>query len=221
MNLEQEILLKKYADAVMTAPAHLHLTSERDSQLFWNRHITDAIQINDHIPLLYKEEALKVIDVGSGNGIPGIPISILNPAWQVDLLDSDNKKSLFIDTFINIIALKNAHMITSRAEISAQAGLRASYDIAIARALSKLRVSLELCAGFLKVGGVLIVPHGTSWKEELGQDLSILDLLGLSEPEVLEYSVGEANFVLLLFKKKAETPAKYPRRDGMPKKRPL
>jgi 16S rRNA (guanine527-N7)-methyltransferase len=218
---EQDAMLKKYADAVIQAPPHLHLTSSHDVHLFWNRHVADAVQIHENIPSLYKAASRKLIDIGSGNGIPGIPFSILEPTWQVDLLDSDNKKALFIDTFISSNAISNARMIIDRAEIRAHGELRGAYDIVLARALSKLRVSLELCAGFIKVGGVLIVPHGTSWKSELGEDLSILGTLGYDKPIAVPYQVDSIEFVLLAFPKVAETPAKYPRRNGVPKKKPL
>lgn len=221
MNSAQEILLKKYAQAVTEAPQHFHLTSIHDQQIFWDRHIADAVKTLEIIPSLYKADNIHVLDVGTGNGIPGIPFSIFKSNWKIDLLDSDNKKALFIDTFIRNNAINNVRMIQDRAEIKAHSDMRAAYDIVIARALSKLRVTLELCAGFVRTGGILIVPHGTSWKEELGTDLGLLGLLGFDSPEALSYRLESNDFFLLLFKKISPTPEKYPRRDGMPKKRPL
>ncbi len=151
MTIEQEALLKKYAEAVLSAPPHLHLTADRDPELFWNRHIMDAVAILDSIPPLYKEGSMRVLDVGSGNGIPGIPFSIFNPAWKVDVLDSDSKKCGFIESFCMSNAINNVHTIVGRAEAMAHTKMRSSYNIVVARALSKIRVAIELCAALLSL----------------------------------------------------------------------
>src|SRR5258708_6631208 len=141
----QEVVLKKYVDAVLSAPSHLHLTADKDAELFWKRHIMDAVAILECIPANYKEGAQRVLDVGSGNGIPGIPFSVLMPHWSVHMLDSDNKKAGFLESFCNNNAISNASVIVGRSEALAHTDLRSSFDIVVARALSKLRVTLELC----------------------------------------------------------------------------
>jgi 16S rRNA (guanine527-N7)-methyltransferase len=221
MTPEQEGLLKKYVEAVLAAPAHLHLTSDRDFQLFWNRHILDAITLHELIPPPLKRPSNKILDVGSGNGIPGIPISIIEPSWNVDLLDSDNKKFGFIDTFISSNAINNAHIVIGRAETLSHTKMRSSYNIVFARALSKIRVAVELCAAFLKIGGILIVPHGTSWEDELGNNADSLDILGLDMPEPIIYKLGNVEYTAIIFTKISDTPKEYPRSVGIPAKRPL
>ena len=218
---EQEKLLRKYAEAVANAPQHLHLTSERDANLFWDRHVMDAIKLVEVIPPALKRPSNKILDIGSGNGIPGIPISIFNPGWRVDMLDSDNKKCGFIDSFCKSNAILNAHVIVGRAETLAHGPMRSSYYIVFARALSKLRTTIELGAAFVKVGGMLIVPHGTSWEKELGNNADSLDLLGLEMPYSVEYVLGEVKFAAIIFEKIADTPVAYPRAVGIPSKRPL
>jgi len=216
---QQQALLKKYAEAVLAAPQHYHLTSDRDFQTFWNRHVEDALKLHDFIPP-QKDRQTRVLDVGSGNGIPGIPISIIEPSWTVDLLDSDSKKCLFLDTFINNNAINNVHVHAARAELFAKGSNRSAYQIVFARALSKIRVALELTAAQVSLGGVLIVPHGTSWRSELS-DLSILEQLGLSKPEIHTYKLGNNEYFALIFRKESETNDRFPRANGIPSKRPL
>src|SRR4051812_489489 len=97
MEAEQETLLRRYAEEVVSSP--LHLTSDRDLRHFWVRHIEDAVKLLESIPLEQRKVGTRVLDVGSGNGVPGIPTAILNPGWSVELLDSDNKKCGFLDMF--------------------------------------------------------------------------------------------------------------------------
>jgi 16S rRNA (guanine527-N7)-methyltransferase len=221
MDERQNSLLRKYTEAVLSAPAHLHLTSDRDPELFWNRHILDAVAILDTVPPFYKEGNERVLDVGSGNGIPGIPFSILMPSWTVDLVDSDNKKCGFIEAFCTSNAINNAHTVVGRAEYLAHTKMRSSYNIVVARALSKIKVTVELCSAFLKMGGILIVPHGTTWEMELGRNADSLDLLGLDMPEPVRYTLGTIEFTSVMFRKVADTPAAYPRSIGVPSKKPL
>jgi len=221
MTPEQDALLKKFAEAVLTAPAHYHLTSDRDFQLFWNRHIQDAIKLHDLIPAESKRPSNKILDIGSGNGIPGIPISILEPNWEIDLLDSDNKKCGFLDAFCKSNAINNVHVIADRAEALAKTDKRASYYMVFARALSKLRTTLELAGAFLKVGGLLIVPHGTTWEAELEGASNAAKKMGLKFKESIEYKLGGISFWALQFLKVAETPNIYPRDNNNPVKRPL
>src|ERR1035438_5168586 len=116
MTPQQETLLKRYAEAVVGAPAHLHLTSDRDTNRFLSRHVQDAIKLTELIPPQYRRPGLRVLDVGSGNGVPGIPLAILEPSWSVELLDSDTKKCGFLDMFCKSYGVRNARVIVGRAE---------------------------------------------------------------------------------------------------------
>src|SRR5438045_879832 len=102
----QKDLLQKYVNAVMAAPASLGLTATGDPAEFWERHVLDALKIVDLLPRSLQDSPLKVIDVGSGNGIPGIPAAIALPHWQVFTLDSNNKKVGFIDMFCKFNEIK-------------------------------------------------------------------------------------------------------------------
>jgi len=145
----------------------------------------------------------------------------LNPTWSVELLDSDNKKCLFLDTFCKKYAINNCHIIIERAEVLGHQSLRQSCDLAFSRALAKLPTALELASCFVKVGGLLIVPHGTSWESELKESSSAMEILGLKLASASIYELEGIKFCALIFEKTGDTPAQYPRRTGVPTKRPL
>jgi 16S rRNA (guanine527-N7)-methyltransferase len=216
---EQETLLRRYAEEVVNSP--LHLTADRDVRQFWDRHVQDAVKLLEFIPSRYQQSGPRVLDVGSGNGIPGIPVAIMNPSWNVELLDSDNKKCGFLDMFCKKYAINNCRVIVGRAEAFGQAAMRQSYDIVFSRALSKLRTALELTGCFVRVGGTLIVPHGTSWESELKDSSHAIEILGLKLIDTVSYDLGSVKFCALIFSKVGETPAIYPRPIGIPGKKPL
>jgi 16S rRNA (guanine527-N7)-methyltransferase len=161
------------------------------------------------------------LDVGSGNGVPGIPVAILEPSFCIELLDSDSKKYGFLDMFCKKYAIKNCRVIVGRAEVLGQAALRQNYDIVFSRALGKLRVALELAGAFVRVGGILIVPHGTSWESELKESSYALEILGLKLISNKDYELDGVKFWTLAFLKISDTPAIYPRAVGIPDKKPL
>src|SRR4029077_13454371 len=92
------------------------LTATEEPAEFWERHVLDALKIVDLLPKLLHSQTLKVIDVGSGNGVPGIPVAVAIPSWQVFLLDSNSRKSGFIDMFCKYNKIENAHILSGRAE---------------------------------------------------------------------------------------------------------
>ncbi len=220
---DSKVLLEKYVEAVMSAPESLHLTATRDPKEFWQRHVMDALKLIELLPQKDHERKLQVLDVGSGNGIPGIPAAIAVPLWQVTLLDSDNKKCGFLDMFCKNNAIQNVQILPKRAELAAHSSLyREVYHVVYARALGKLPVSLELSSPFLKIGGTLIVPHGTSWPKEIKASEKAMKELGLINQGQRDYALGEGPiFTALLFEKIFPTPEKYPRNVGIPAKRPL
>jgi len=219
----QKQLLEKYVAAVMAAPASLGLTATEDPAEFWERHVLDALKVVELLPRQLQEAPLKVIDVGSGNGVPGIPAAIALPRWQLNLLDSNNKKCGFLDMFCKFNVVKNVRVMAGRAEEFAhQMDMREQFDLAFARALGKLPVALELTLPFLKREGLLIIPHGNSYKAELANSQRALKELGAVHQESIAYQLNATlSFTVLVFKKNHETPERYPRKSGQPRKRPL
>jgi 16S rRNA (guanine527-N7)-methyltransferase len=221
LTTDQESVLRKFAESVVNSPAHLHLTSDRDLQRFWERHVEDGLRLHDIIPKKTVKANLRVLDLGSGNGVPGIPLGILEPGWTICALDSDLKKCGFIDTFCKHNLITNVSVLAGRAEDLAHADIRGSYDVVFARALAKLPVTVELAGAFVAKGGLLIVPHGTSWETDLKKTMKAISALGLAFLRSESYTLGKINYFALLFSKENDTPPSYPRRAGMPQKRPL
>ena len=219
----QKILLDKYVEAVLHAPQSLGLTAAQTAAEFLERHVLDALKLLQLLPPEMLQQELKMLDVGSGNGVPGIPAAIALPKWQVFLLDSNNKKSGFIDMFCKFNSIKNVQVIVARAEAAAHLpAYREQFDLVFARALGKIPTALELCIPFLKPQGLLVIPHGSNYRSELERSQNALEKLQASLQRTSEYQVGRAyKFTALFFKKDQETPDRYPRKEGTPKKTPL
>ena len=207
----------------MAAPASLCLTAAHSPVEFWERHVLDALKMLDLIPKKLRDAELRVIDVGSGNGVPGIVAAIALPNWQVYPLDSNNKKCGFIDMFCKLHAIKNVHVIARRAEdYGHEKTARESFDFGFARALGKLSVALELTLPFIKREGLLAIPHGQSHKEEIARSEKAMKELGAAFQGATPYQLNKnVGFTLLTFLKTHETPEKYPRKSGQPAKHPL
>ena len=216
-------LLDRYVGVVMAASATQSLTGARDAEEFRERHVVDAQKLLEIISEKKSAATTQVLDIGSGNGIPGIVFAILQPDWRISLLDSNNKKALFLESFCNSNDIKNVSVLCDRAETLAhKKELRSTFDIVVARALSKLPVAIEVAAPFLKLNGFLIVPHGTSHQEELDRSEKAMKAVGVVLKEKRAYKLDSGQeFTALIFQKETDTPDIYPRRVGVPDKRPL
>lgn len=163
-----------------------------------------------------------VIDVGTGAGFPGVPLIIACPEIKkMTLLDSLNKRIVFLQEVLDAMDIANAEAIHSRAEDATD--YRENCDIAVSRAVARLSVLLELSLPFVKVGGHFIAMKGPRTAEELAEtDRALLSLGGEIE-EVVEYKIPETDVshTLIIIKKVRETPDKFPRKFAMIKKAPL
>ncbi len=164
-----------------------------------------------------------LIDVGAGAGFPGIPLSIMLPDVEVTLLDSLGKRVDFMASVIRELGL-NARAVHLRAEEAGrQRNMRAAYDIAVSRAVAPLCVLAEFALPLVRIGGKMIAYKGPAWETELSQAERALLLLGGRFRKAQDADIPARNWahVLLEIEKEAPTPEKYPRRPGMPEKRPL
>lgn len=208
-------LVDRYGEAVASAPEHLHLTSAGDRAIFRQRHCEDALV---ELPIVDQLVDKSLIDIGTGNGIPGVVFGLARPDWSVCLVDSNEKKASFIDSFCKVNGVQNIRVICNRAEDLAKTDLRGQFSVVSARALAKLPVALELTGAFARLGGYVIVSHGTSYEAELGTAANAMKVMGLELDRTEKTSTGS---VCLIFKKVVPTPPNYPRRNGVPAKRPL
>jgi 16S rRNA (guanine527-N7)-methyltransferase len=159
---------------------------------------------------------IKVIDIGCGAGFPGIPLKIEFPDIELTLVDSVAKKIDFVDHVIKLLDLKGTKAICGRAEDIAS-DHREMFDHAVSRAVAKLNILCEYCLPFVKVGGSFIAQKGPDIEEEIISAMSAINALGGRLTDKIKVPSG----FLVVIEKIKLTPKEFPRRAGMPAKKPL
>jgi len=176
------------------------------------------------VPLSSKETPLLCIDVGTGAGFPGLPMKILRPALHMTLLESARKKITFLEHLVKCLGLESVKTLWARAEEAGQdAHHRERYDVVLARAVADLAVLVEYCLPLCRKGGCFIAQKGAEVEAELKRAEAATNLLGgkLREVKTLHLPGLKELRSLVLIDKVGQTPVKYPRRPGIPSKRPI
>jgi len=209
----------QYMNVLLDWNTKINLTAITDPEEIILKHFIDSITINRHIL-----EGQKVIDIGTGAGFPGIPLKILNNKTNFTLVDSLNKRILFLDTVKDEIHLENISCIHARVEdLSQDKEYREVFDIITSRAVARLNILVEYMLPFIKIGGKCICMKGPEIEEEVKEAEKAIKLLGGNiidiEKIVLPNSDIERNIILI--EKKSQTPLQYPRRAGIPSKNPI
>ena len=167
---------------------------------------------------------MKIIDIGTGAGLPGIPLKIARPDLKLTLLDATKKRLRFIDECLQDLNLKeHTKTVHARAEDAAHNEKhRECYDIAIARAVAPLNVLAEYCLPFVELNGFFIAMKG-SLEKELNQAEKAIHVLGgdIADIREIKLPVSQAERSIILIQKIADTPRKFPRKAGLPKNQPL
>ncbi len=213
--------LSKYVDLLKDKNEELNLTTITDSQEVWIKHILDSLMA---APLFKVEPGMKVMDIGTGGGLPGIPLAILFPSVEFTLVDSTQKKIDAVREFAHELNLKNVICIAERAEVLGHDSKhRDQYDLVLSRALAPLRILIELTVPLIHLYGNVIAYKGPEYISELSSSQNSITKLRAESPRVFQYSLPEdmGNRTLIQITKKRVTPDAYPRRDGVPNKRPL
>lgn len=165
-----------------------------------------------------------LIDVGSGAGLPGLPLKILFPELRLTLVDSVVKKARFLELAVAELGLREVNVVAERAEVLGQdAAFREQFDWAAARAVAELRVLAEFLLPFCRVGGAMLAQKGESAPAEASAAARAIDLLGGGEARLSTVSLPETDQLhyLVVVPKTRATNDRYPRRPGIPAKRPL
>ena len=214
--------LSAFLDLLLEANRQFNLTSIRDRDEAWRRHIIDSLTL---LPFLTPEPAdAALIDVGSGGGVPGIPLAIARPDWRVTLLEATGKKARFLDSCVTQLRLEGCRVIHDRAEVVAQdPAHRQRYDAAVCRAIGPMREMLEYVLPLVCVGGRTLALKGPKAEQELKDAHRALELLGAGDLEVYDaYGKGfDSQSVIVIITKARSTPKQYPRPPGTPRKSPL
>ncbi len=212
---------------LLDANTRTNLTAIKDPADAWTRHVLDALTL---LPMLAElPEGARVIDIGSGGGLPAIPLAIVSPHLRFTLLEATGKKCDFLRHAIAELGLPNADVLQSRAETAGQdrgtrqpdgsrTGItREVFDAATARAVGPLAVVAELTIPLVKVGGLVVLVKGQRADEELAGAKQALHMLGATHAGTIDTPTGR----VVILEKLRTTPRTYPRRDGEPKRTPL
>jgi 16S rRNA (guanine527-N7)-methyltransferase len=160
--LAQDLSFQKVYDLVLEGNKIQNLTRIVAIADFWEKHIWDSLR---GILPLWSQENLKVIDIGTGAGFPGIPVAIAHPTWHLTLLDSTHKKTAFIDHLCASLPLNNVTSLTGRAEqLNSVSSHYRNYDLVLVRAVGNADLCAQYSVPFLKKGGVVILYRG-QWSD--------------------------------------------------------
>ena len=186
-------------------------------------HVLDSLSCLLHESLLH---AGRLADVGSGGGLPGIPIKIMKPDLTATLVESTGKKAAFLQYALDSLSLDGVEVANARVEDLGRAQeYRGAYDVVTSRAVARLSVVAEYCVPLLETGGRAIAMKGRLEQEELSEGSRAADALGARVAGITKVpmlsEVGEKERNLVILEKIRETPARYPRRSGVVAKRPL
>ncbi len=209
--------LGRFLALLLEANKSFNLTAIRTPPEAWTKHVLDALTL---VPLLSDLSSRAMLaDVGSGGGLPGVPLAIAMAPLKVTLIEATGKKARFLQTVIDTLELKHAEVINDRAEALARdmGPLREKFDAVTARALGPLAVAAELTVPLAKVGGRVLLIKGQKAEQELAAAERAIALLGAKHSGTLHTPTGR---VVVLEKVKA-TARKYPRAAGEPARRPL
>jgi 16S rRNA (guanine527-N7)-methyltransferase len=228
--------LARFRDLLAVSANEFNLTSLRDPESIERRHIVESLAFGVLLQergLLSathgadggsrSEAGLRVVDIGTGAGLPGIPLKIAWPDLELTLLESIGKKCRFLEQARDALALQAVDVVEARAEdFGRDPAQRERYDLAVARAVAPLPVLLEYALPALRPGGWLAAPKGSAAPSELAAAAQALETLGgrLHDVATFRPPHGAAQSIILV-EKTAPTPGRFPRRAGIPTKRPL
>ncbi len=220
LNKDQYDMLIRYNQFLQEENKKYNLTAITKELEVAKRHFLDSLMLAE-VESFQKSKT--VLDIGSGAGFPGIPLAIAYQEKQFYLVDSLRKRVDFLLDVIGLLSLENVTAIHERAETFSRHDLyREKFDFVTARAVAEMSVLSEYCLPAVKIGGHFVSMKLTDSEGELDKALKAINTLGGKVEGLFEYSLpGDKTYELIIIKKIAKTPDKYPRRPGMPKKRPI
>ena len=218
---QQKTQFERYFELLVEWNQKINLTAITEKEEVYLKHFYDSIA--PILQGLIENQEIKLMDIGAGAGFPSLPMKILYPQLDVTIIDSLNKRINFLQLLAEELNLEGVHFYHGRAEDFAQdKHFRAQFDIVTARAVARMQVLSELTIPYLKVGGKLLALKASNAPEELTEAKNALNLLFSKVEDNISYTLpnGDPRYITIVEKKK-ETPNKYPRKAGLPNKRPL
>lgn len=220
LDKEKTERLTIYGNLLLSRNEKINLTAITEPEEVLYKHFYDCILFLKHIK---PEKGESLIDVGTGAGFPGMVLKIMRPDIKVTLLDSLNKRLVFLNDVIEKTGLEDICTVHMRAEDAGKSPVhREKYGIACARAVAAMPVLMEYCLPLVKKGGMFVAMKGASANEETAAAQNAARLLGAEKPTIIcETLTGNERRAFVTAKKISQTPTKYPRKPSEISKHPL
>ncbi|WP_052569717.1 16S rRNA (guanine(527)-N(7))-methyltransferase RsmG [Endomicrobium proavitum] len=218
---DEELLYRHFADSLHSAKVITEILSKQQALKQGLLPLASKSAVSNTV------KSIKVVDLGSGSGMPGIPVKIALPQLNMTLVESITKKCTFLEDANKRLGFDIKVLNLRAEEIGQSPNYRQRIDFVLSRAVSKLSPNLEIAIPLLKIGGYFIVHKTKNSAESLEEGLpsveNALKQLGAKLEKVIPYKLPnqELDYCLLVFKKHKNTPQQYPRKTGIPEKKPL
>ncbi len=203
--------MKQYAQFLKERNQVMNLTAITEPDQMARLHFLDSLELLKVTSLRGKQ----VIDVGTGAGFPGLPLKLVEPSIHLTLLDSQRKRVTFLEEVVGMLKLEGVSCIQARAEEQSRLeDWRECFDCAVSRAVAELRILVELCLPFVKVGGFFLAMKSLHCEEEIEHARNAIEAMGgvMEAPHVYTLPDTATRRQILVIHKKKETPKRFPRR---------
>ncbi len=218
-SVEQLEKFYRYMELLIEWNEKMNLTAIIEPNEIILKHFVDSLTI-----IKYLKNAKTLVDVGTGAGFPGIPVAIMMSNLEITLVDSLNKRLIFLEEVIKELRLTNVKLVHSRAEEFGQNKMyREKFDIATSRAVANLSTLSEYLIPLVKINGNIISMKAAQAEEEIEQAKNAIKELGGKINKIKEFNLPQSDIgrTIILISKEKQTPAKYPRKAGTPNKEPI
>ena len=213
--------LDRYLDILADWNERMNLTGITEREAVYEKHFYDSVTLAFYVPM---DKMSTMADIGSGAGFPGIPLKILFPHLKLTIVDSLNKRIVFLRHLADELGLQDVTCVHARAEEAARKPEhRDQYDLVSARAVARLNVLNEFCLPFTRQGGIFAAMKGSNMEEELSEAARSMKVLNakLVGNHALKLPVEQSERHIVLLEKTGSTPKAYPRKPGTPLKSPI
>ncbi|MFR6538213.1 MAG: 16S rRNA (guanine(527)-N(7))-methyltransferase RsmG [Lachnospiraceae bacterium] len=211
----------QYYELLVEKNKVMNLTAITEFDEVVEKHFLDSVSLTQQLDL---HQPLKVLDLGTGAGFPGIPLKIVFPELEITLMDSLNKRVLFLQDVISSLQLENIEAVHGRAEEAARnKKYRESFDLCVSRAVANISTLSEYCLPFVKIGGSFISYKSSTIEDELEDGKKGIAILGGKVKDVYKFTLPDSELQrsFVIIEKEKKTPKAYPRKAGTPSKEPL
>lgn len=211
----------QYYEMLVEKNKVMNLTAITEFDEVVEKHFLDSVSLTQQLDL---HQPLKVLDLGTGAGFPGIPLKIVFPELEITLMDSLNKRVLFLQDVISSLQLENIEAVHGRAEeVARNKKYRESFDLCVSRAVANISTLSEYCLPFVKIGGSFISYKSSTIEDELEDGKKGIAILGGKVKDVYKFTLPDSELQrsFVIIEKEKKTPKAYPRKAGTPSKEPL